>query len=132
MGTDMTDRSTSNEAPDRTIDRRADRRLKMRLPVECRRGEGESAPLVRAMTRDICSRGVFLEMDAPAFRPLDRLVVELTLPPAEGVSLYEGRATCDAEVLRSTPLSDGDGDAAARPHRYGVAARFLRPLRLSY
>lgn len=129
----MTKRDTSNDARAGDSERRSDRRLRIQLPVECRSDASDSAPIVRAVTRDISSRGLFLEMDAPAFRLRDRLRLDMALPPAEGVSPYEGRASCTAEVLRAELIPGGDGGRAdSLPRRYGIAARFLEPLRLSY
>ena len=121
-----------NEPPTQPVssnERRANRRLSVRLPVECQR-EGEGAQqLVRTVTRNISSGGVYIEMDSPEFQPDDRLRLELTLPPAEGVSPYEGRAACTAEVLRIQRVSD---DHPGEVTRYGIAARFLDRMRFSY
>jgi len=72
---------------------------------------------------------MYLELDGADFVPGDRLEVELTLPPAEGVSAFEGRASCPAEVLRVEPLHSAPPGSG---RRFGVAGRFLDRLRFSY
>ncbi|MFQ5429600.1 MAG: PilZ domain-containing protein [Phycisphaerae bacterium] len=111
-------------------DRRGDRRIAIRLPVECRREEaGGGRVIVRTITQDVSSGGMYLELDSPDFNVGDRLEVELTVPPAEGVSPYQGRARCAAEVLRVRRLDTGKQPGELR---YGVATRFLDRLRFSY
>ena len=108
-------------------ERRAHRRLEIRLPVELRRlGEVDGA-IVRSITTNISTGGMYLELDRPDFAPGDRMSVQLTIPPAEGVCPYAGEATCEAEVLRCSRLTPRSAIA-----RYGLAARFLYRLRITY
>lgn len=116
-------------ARDDATEHRAHRRLNIRLPVECRRQGDGHRTLVRTITQNISSGGMYIELDAPDFRRGDQLEIELTVPPAEGVSSYQGRATCAAEVLRVQPLG---GRAEGSVERFGVATRFLDRLRISY
>jgi PilZ domain len=110
-------------------DRRTSRRLELRLPVELRMAGDDASTIVRTITRNISTGGLYLELDRADFSPGDRLQVELTVPPAEGVSPYPGRATCTAEVVRCTPLA---ANTETRIERIGVAARFLDRLRITY
>jgi len=115
----------TNTAPDR----RANRRLDIRLPVELRRLGDGPAVVVRTITQNISTGGLYLELDRPDFAPGDRLSIDLKIPPAEGVSPYPGRATCEAEVLRCLPASrTPDGTIRS----YGIAARFLDRLKMNY
>jgi hypothetical protein len=92
--------------------------------------EQEDGPhVVRTITQNISTGGMYLELDSADFQPGDRLDIELTVPAAEGVSSNEGRARCTAEVLRVPPVRDG---AKGAVKRYGVATRFLNRLRISY
>ena len=110
-------------------ERRAHRRLEIRLPVELRRtGDGPTV-VVRTITQNISTGGMYLELDRPDFAEGDRLSVQITVPPAEGVSPYAGRASCIAEILRVIPRNPGPGGEI---ERYGVAARFLDRLRITY
>lgn len=108
------------------VDRRTYRRLDIRLPVECRVLRGDTTHLVRTITRNISTGGLYLELDAPDFAEGDRLDVELVLPPSEGVSPYPGRANCRAEVVRVREIG------ATTAARFGIAARFLSRLRMSF
>jgi hypothetical protein len=72
---------------------------------------------------------LYLELDSPDFHKGDSLRVELTVPPAEGVSPYPGRAICEAEVVR---LEEPCDRTEEKRRRFGVAARFLDRLRISY
>lgn len=110
-------------------DRRGSRRLELRLPVELRMADGEASTLIRTITRNISTGGLYFELDRADFSPGDRLNIELTVPPAEGVSPYPGRATCMAEVVRCTPLA---ADSKTNLDRVGIAARFLDRLRITY
>lgn len=111
------------------VDRRGSRRLELRLPVELRMADGEASTLVRTITRNISTGGLYVELDRADFSPGDRLNIELTVPPAEGVSPYPGRASCTAEVVRCTPLA---ADSKTNLDRVGIAARFLDRLRITY
>ena len=106
-------------------ERRAHRRLAFRLPVECR----SDRTLVRTITQNICTGGMYLELDKADFSGGDQLQLEFTLPAAEGVSPYPGRAKCTAEVLRVHRLPSVKPGGVTR---YGIAARFLDRLRISY
>lgn len=123
-----------------TGERRITHRMDLRLPVEFRHEREGQLQIVRTLTRNVSTGGALFEMDTDEFHSGDRLDVELTIPPADGVSAYEGRARCPAEVLRVYPLN-GDHNSGqkhpqanrfASPNRFGVAVRFLDRLRLSY
>jgi len=103
--------------------------MEIRLPLECRKGSGADMSIVRTITRNVSTGGVSFELDGPDFGVGDRLEIDLTVPPAAGVSPYQGRASCRAEVLRVLPLSDKETGGV---ERYVVAAQFLGRLRLSY
>jgi hypothetical protein len=112
-----------------TTERRVHKRLQIRLPVECHKDDNGKRSLVRTITQNVSTGGMYLELDSTEFRAGDRLRVALTVPPAEGVSSYEGCATCIAEVLRTEAVAaSGPGGV----ERVGVAARFLDRLRISY
>lgn len=102
--------------------------MTMRLPVECRREGQDGEYVVRTITQDICTGGLYLELDEPGLRKGDLLSIELTIPPSEGVSSDEGRGTCEAEVVRTNRVRR-IGESF---DRHGVALRFLGPLRISY
>ena len=112
-----------------TTNRRCHRRLNIRLPVEIHKENAGVRQLVRTVTRNVGSGGAYIELDAADFQPCDRIRLELTLPPAEGVSPYEGRASCEAEVLRVQPVAN---ERPGSITRYGIAAKFLDRLRFSY
>ncbi|HVP12634.1 MAG TPA: PilZ domain-containing protein [Phycisphaerae bacterium] len=110
-------------------ERRIHRRMSIRLPVECRReGDGRSL-VVRTITQNVSTGGLYLELDSPDFALGDNLRVDLTVPAAEGVSPYQGRATCNAQVVRLDPP---ERTTEEKRRRFGVAARFLDRLRISY
>jgi hypothetical protein len=108
-------------------DRRAHRRLAMRLPTTLR-GMQDAGPVVRGVTDNISTGGLYIELDRRAFRPGDRIGVEVEIPPDEGVSAYPGIGVCEAQVLRCGPAHRDDG---GNP-RFGLAARFLDLMRMRY
>jgi hypothetical protein len=113
-------------------ERRANRRMCLRLPAECRRQAEGGSPVIRSITHDISTGGLYLELGAPDFGLGDKLEVELTVPPAEGVSPYQGRVSCRAEVVRLEPPRNGTTGKRSARGGFGVAARFLDRLRISY
>ncbi len=120
---------SSHKSQDGTLqERRADRRLDIRLPVECSRECGGNGPRVRTITRNVGRGGLYLELDGPDFSVGEHLRLELTIPPAEGVSTSQGKAITIAKVLRVTA---GEPASPGAVRRFGVAAQFLRRLRLS-
>ena len=127
----VAERADEGDPPQWTgAERRGDRRIAIRLPVECRREKaGGGRVIVRTITQDVSSGGMYIELDSPDFNVGDRLEVELTVPPAEGVSPYQGRARCAAAVLRVQRLNPGEQQGMLR---YGVATRFPDRLRFSY
>jgi hypothetical protein len=130
--TDIATASASASPDDGEVqaaNRRLHDRLAIRLPVECRREDADPTSIVRTITHHVSTGGMYLEMDTPEFRPGDRLLVELIVPPAEGVSPYQGRASCQAEVLRVGPVACSSPGTL---QRQGVATRFLGRLRLAY
>jgi len=119
------------ERPRRGRERRAHRRMEIRLPVACRRRSSQGPQVVRSVTRNISSGGLYVEVDTPGLQVGDRLQMELTVPPAEGVSPYEGRASCRVQVARVDHIERHRTGRPARPG-FGIAAQFLDRLRFSY
>lgn len=105
--------------------------MEIRLPVACRRKTSEGPQAVRSVTQNISSGGLYIEVDTPGFQVGDQLQMELTVPPAEGVSPYEGRASCRVQVSRIDRIERRRTGRPARP-RFGIAAQFLDRLRFSY
>ncbi len=101
----------------------------MNLPVVCRIDDADRPRILRATTRDVSPGGMFLEISEPALAVGDRLAVELTVPPSEGVASQSGVANCAAEVVRVQRLPTPGRDGSAR---FGVAARFSEKLRFSF
>ncbi len=110
-------------------ERREDRRIVLHMPVACRRERKAVTTVLRTKTRNVSSGGFYIEVDSPDFAVGERLGVELTVPPSEGVSPYVGLASCEAEVVRFDLL---DRRKKETRRRYGLAARFLNPLRIAY
>jgi hypothetical protein len=120
--------STPQDGSDQpSVDRRIHRRLEIRLPVELRKIGEESSVLVRTITQNLSTGGMYLELDRADFAAGDGLRVQLTIPPMEGVSPYTGRANCTARVIRVMPTARDGG-----MQRFGIAAQFLDRLRISY
>lgn len=109
--------------------RREHQRVNIRIPVECRSASMAASRVVRTVTRNISSSGVYVELESPGYRLGDRIHVDLRIPPAEGVSPYQGQATCEAEVVRVANVVKKDEET---PGRIGIAARFLDRLRFRY
>lgn len=111
---------------DAARERRAHHRLDARLHLRINR-LGETHPDIQSVTRNVSAGGIYFEVDDAVIRPGDLLHMELTLPASEGVFATEGRARCEAEVLRVL-RTGGEGPL----DRYGVAARLINPLRFEF
>ena len=114
-------------------DRRTHRRLAIRLPVEVSRPrlihmarDGDTF-VVRTVTQNISTGGMYFELDSPDFQTGDEIDLELTMPAAEGVYPYEGRANCSATIIRSDRITSPAGS-----DRFALAAKFRERLRLRY
>jgi hypothetical protein len=116
-------------------ERRAHRRLVIKLPVERRPRVADRESVLRALTGNISTGGVFFETELSngTVPPAPDAVLDLRLvvPPGEGHFPYEGRLQCTARVVRSQELSSSNQDGVLRRH-IGVAARFCEPLRLDF
>lgn len=112
-----------------SAERRKHRRLDVRLPVECRRDNGDHPLVVRTLTENVSAGGLYLELDSQDFAPGEQLGATMTIPPAEGVSPYAGRIACQAEVIR---VDHPAPSPKTKSRRYGVAVRFLDRLRIDY
>lgn len=103
-------------------ERRQYRRMNIRLPVELQASRDSRPHIVRTLTQNISTGGLYIESDAEDFVAGELLDVLLTLPAAEGVSSYPTRARTRAEVLRVDRHDDQS--------RFGFAARFVERLRM--
>ncbi len=110
-------------------ERRTHRRLEIRLPLQYCLASETGADVCRTVTRDISTGGLYFETDDLDIRQGMLIDLELTIPPGEGYSPYQGRITCTGEVVRvdSTDLPSG-----ADTRRVGIAARFREGLRLAF
>ncbi|HSW46137.1 MAG TPA: PilZ domain-containing protein [Phycisphaerae bacterium] len=130
------------EEQEQINERRRHRRLPIRLPLECR-GRGEPRRRVlRGLTANISSGGIYFEYnlsneggsrsleDVPAGDNL--LDMELTVPPGDGHSPYEGRVRTVVEIVRREELPGGAGAGAEGRRRIGLACRFHEPLKLTF
>lgn len=127
----IADRESRAVPADIGSERRRHRRLDLALPVACRQERPTGSRVVSALTRNVSTGGLYLELDnsasnvGPGFDVGEYIDVELTLSPSEGVSNREGRARSRAEIIR-VQRHRSDGRAVC-----GVAARFLDRLRTS-
>lgn len=107
-----------------TTDRRRSRRLDMKLPILVRhRGEAGGLDVVQTTTSNISTDGFYFDTNAENIRIGDVLDLDLTLPPAAGVSAFEGHASAAGDVVRVEKLAGG---------RMGVGGRFRAPIKLLY
>lgn len=110
-------------------ERRKHRRLEIRLPLQyCPSGDsGEH--LCRTVTRNISTGGLYFETDDLEIQAGMAIELELTIPPGEGYSPYQGQITSRGEVIR---VDDLGPSAHVSTRMVGVATRFRDGLRLSF
>ncbi|MHC4442496.1 MAG: PilZ domain-containing protein [Planctomycetota bacterium] len=117
-------------------ERRQYRRLPIRLPLEFFAKEAEGEDVLRTVTRDVSTNGLYFEL--PLFKGVSTpklnslLNVELTVPPGDGYFPYVGRVTSVAEVVRCEPLPVSADSQSEVPPRIGIGARFQEPLKLVF
>src|SRR5437763_5020537 len=95
-------------------DRRRSRRLEMKLPIVVRQrdGDGDEAEperelaVVHAYTSNISTDGLYFELGDVNLRTGDEIELELTIPPAAGVSAFEGRVVAQAAIVRIDALAN--------------------------
>lgn len=109
-------------------ERRIDRRMDMRFPVELRGLQPEANRVIRTVSSNISSHGLYVEVDTGEYRSGQRMQIDMRVPAAEGVSPAEGRASCTGEIVRI----DATGDRAGHSGRQGLAIRFVDRLTLSF
>lgn len=116
-------------------DRRQHRRLAIRLPVECSTSREGQTRTLKAITANICTGGLYLEVDmgngSSGFPWDGALDVEVIVPPGEGYFPYESRVRNVAQVLRREPLP-ASSDSPEACTRMGIAACFKEPFQLSF
>lgn len=117
-------------------EKRQHRRLAIRLPLEYHLQGVTGEPKVRTVTKNISTGGVYFELDLldgmsePQLN--SRLNIDLTVPPGDGHSPYQGRIHSVAEIVRCRKLERPQA-LKKHPHpRVGIAARFSEPLKLSF
>jgi len=93
----------------------------MRLPIVIRRGEGLT--VIQSVTSNISTDGFYFETNADGLQTGEEVDLDLTLPPADGVSAFEGRASAAGEITRVVRLGEA---------HFGVAGRFRKTLKLTY
>lgn len=117
-------------------ERRQYRRLDIRLPIEFFPRGAEGEDVLRTVTKDISTSGLYFEMPlfkgGPAPKLSTLMNVELTVPPGDGYFPYVGRVTSVAEVVRCEPLPVSHGTQSEVPPRVGIGARFQEPLKLAF
>lgn len=110
-------------------ERRRHRRLDIRLPLQYCPGNDSGVNVCRTVTRNISTGGLYFETDDLEIRAGMTIELELTIPPGEGYSPYQGHITSMGEVVR---VDDLGPSANASTRRVGVATRFRDSLRLSF
>ena len=111
-----------------TSNRRRLNRIELRLPVILRRRSPSGEVVVlNGLTQNVSAEGFYLEARGEGIQLGDELELEMTLPPGDGVSPFEGHATAMAEVTRVDAIGSADGEACL-----GIAGRFRHPLKLRY
>lgn len=110
-------------------ERRKHRRLDIRLPLQYCGGADSGVDVCRTVTRNISTGGLYFETDDPELRPGTVIEMELTIPPGEGHSPYQGRITSVAEVIR---VDDLGPTSSAATRRIGVATHFCNSLKLAF
>lgn len=110
-------------------ERRTHRRLEIRLPLQYCPVDDTGANICRTVTRNIGTGGLYFETDDVDLRPGMLIDLDLTIPPGEGYSPYQGHITGVGEVVR---VDSPDPNANPGVRRIGVATRFREGLRLSF
>jgi len=93
------------------------------MPIEVAGADDHG--LVRTITRNICTGGLYVELDQCKFAPGEEVRIEMTVPAGDGVSPYPARAHCRGRVARIDRIRP----TSRKAQGVGVAIRFLDRLR---
>jgi hypothetical protein len=110
-------------------ERRKHRRLDIRLPLQYGSAHDSGGNVCRTVTQNISTGGLYFETDDLDMRPGMLIDLELTIPPGEGYSPYQGNITGVGEVVR---VDGPDPSTESGTRRVGVATRFREGLKLVF
>ncbi len=110
-------------------ERRRHRRLEIRLPLQYCSANDASRNVCRTVTCNISTGGAYFETDDQDICPGMLLDLELSVPPGEGYSPYQGQITAVGEVVR---IDEPHMPPAVGVRCVGVAARFRQGLKLAF
>ena len=113
------------------IEKRKFRRLAISLDLSCRKVGSSGDKSCRGSTINVSSGGLFFETVGTSFEFGNLIKVDLSIPPTEGLLELGGRISGFARVLRTSQLSQAQERQGEELPRYGVAAEFCSPLKLS-
>jgi hypothetical protein len=106
-------------------------RLPIRLDLSCRKVGSTSERWHSGRTINVSPGGLYFQTPTSIFGPGSLLNVELSIPPTAGLLEYGGRISGFARVLRIEDIGQSQPGSKLSSDRYGVAAQFCQPLRLS-
>jgi len=112
-------------------EKRTHRRLRIHLPVEYHLAGSSRLKISRTVTVNISTGGVYFETTADDIKPEDRLALELNLNQDDDRIPPHSRISTVAKVLRVTTIPEKNKDKPSF-NRYGIAAKFEQPLKLTF
>ena len=112
-------------------EKRAHRRLDIRLPLDYSRLGMPRGSSTKTVTRNVSTGGLYFETAAEDLRAGDELAFDLGVPPSD--SRYPPHATISTvgRVIRASKIDDEPNDDGVVFTRYGIAAQFKTPLKLT-
>jgi hypothetical protein len=106
-------------------------RLPIRLDLSCRIVGSTSQSRHSGRTINVSPGGLYFQTPTNIFGPGSLLNVELSIPPTAGLLEYGGRVSGFATVMRIEDIGQSQPGSKLFSDKYGVAAQFCQPPRLS-
>jgi hypothetical protein len=113
-------------------DKRAHRRLQVHLPLEYRREGLGRCNVSRTTTKNVSTGGVYFETTADDFKPGEMLALEVGVPEDDPRFPTHGKIATTGKVVRTVKIDQPVKTGQPSFTRYGVAAVFQEPFRLTF
>ena len=112
-------------------EKRRYQRMPIRLDLSCQKINSFAENRCAGRTINVSAGGFCFQTSSDGIKQGDLLNVEFSIPPTTGLLEYGGRISGFARVLRTEDVVRISSEVSLSSGRFGIAAEFCQPLRLS-
>lgn len=113
-------------------EKRSYRRLDMSLPLEYRKPKNDDYNLLRSVTKNVSTGGVYFETTDDSLKAGDVLTFELGIPEGDNRFPKNGTISTTGKIIRLTSIAINGDQSSTPPARFGVAASFQKGFKLEF